>query len=126
MFVINGNKILMQKRKGKHGDGTWSLPGGHLEFGESIEDCAARETMEEMGVKIRNIKIGPFTNDVHVKEEKHYITIFVVSEYDSGEAKVMEPEWSEEVGWFEFENMPSPLFQPLESVLKTGFRPSVS
>jgi len=123
VFIINGNKILMQKRKGTAGDGTWALAGGHLEFGESIEDCAIRETMEEVGVKIKNIKIGPFTNDVYMKEDKHYVTIFVVSEYDSGEAKVMEPDWTEQVGWFEFENLPGPLFQPLDNLLKTGFKP---
>lgn len=123
VFVINGNKVLFQKRRGKHGEGAWSLPGGLLEFGESIEDCAAREVMEENGISIKNIKPGPFTNDVFLEEDKHYITIFALSEYDSGEAKVMEPEFCDAVEWRKFNDLPSPLFLPLENLLKTGYSP---
>jgi len=123
VFVIKGDKVLFQKRKGKHGSGTWCLPGGHLEFGETIESCAARETMEEMGVGIKNIKIGPFTNDIHVTEDKHYITIFVISEYDFGNPAVMEPEFCEAAEWMGWDDLPSPLFLPLKNLLETGYNP---
>jgi 8-oxo-dGTP diphosphatase len=123
VFVLKDGKFLMQKRKGKHGDGTWSLPGGHLEFGESVEDCAAREVLEETGVKISNIKIGPYTNDIFLEEGKHYITLFVVSEYDSGEAAVAEPDVCEDVEWFHLADLPEPKFLPLANLLKTGFNP---
>ena len=58
VFVLKDGKILMGKRKGAHGEGSWSLPGGHLEFNESWDMCAVRETMEETGVTIKNIRFG--------------------------------------------------------------------
>lgn len=41
-------------RKGSHGDGEWALPGGHLEMGESFEQCAVREVEEETGIMVRH------------------------------------------------------------------------
>lgn len=123
VFVIKDGKILVQKRKGAHGEGTWSLPGGHLELFESLEQCAQREVMEEAGIKIKNIKFSTATNDIFEKENKHYITMFMLSEYDSGEVKNMEPDRTEEWLWVSWENMPSPLFIPIQNLIKTGFHP---
>jgi 8-oxo-dGTP diphosphatase len=84
------------KRKNAHGDGSRSFPGGHLEFREEVEDCARRETMEETNLTIKNIRMGPFTNDIFEKENKHYITVYAISDYSSGELKNMEPHKCEE------------------------------
>jgi len=123
VFVLKDGKFIMQKRKGKHGDGTWSLPGGHLEFGETPEACAAREVMEETGVSIANMRRGPYTNDYFVKEGKHYITLFIISDYESCEPEVREPETTEHLGWFKMGDLPKPLFLPLENLFNTGFNP---
>jgi 8-oxo-dGTP diphosphatase len=121
VFVVRDGKVLLQKRKGSHGEGTWSLPGGHLEFKENIEDCARREVMEEIGIEIKNLKVGPHTNDIFEVENKHYITIFVISEHDSGDIKITERDKCEEIGWFEEGDFPDPLFIPLKNLLGSGF-----
>ncbi len=52
-LVIKENKILLCKGKA---DDYYYLPGGHVEFGELIEDALKREIMEELGVEVKNIK----------------------------------------------------------------------
>jgi len=110
-------------RKGSHGSGAWSFPGGHLEFGEQIEACAEREVQEETGARISVVRRGPFTNDIFDEEHKHYITLFVVADYVSGEIEAREPERCEQWRWFEWNDLPRPLFLPIQNLLKTGFDP---
>jgi 8-oxo-dGTP diphosphatase len=121
IFVFKDNKFIMIKRKGSHGDGTWSVPGGHLEFGEQFEDTAIREVMEETGLEIKNVRFGAVTNDIFEKENKHYVTIWMVSEYKSGVAKILEPDKCSQQDWFTFDTLPKPLFLPWEQLLKSHF-----
>ena len=126
VIILRGNKVLMHKRKGAHGIGTWGFPGRHLEFLETPEDCAVRETLEDCGLNVKNPRRAPiFTNDVHDKEGKHYITLYVIAEYDSGEAKIMESEKCERWDWFSWEELPQPLFIPIVNLLKQGYNPFI-
>jgi len=109
VIVIKDGMFLIQKRKGSHGTGTWSIPGGHLEFGESFAETAEREVLEETGVKIKNIRFGAVTNDVLVSDDKHYVSIWLVSDYDSGEARIMEPDKCDDLKWVTFGSLPEPL-----------------
>ena len=118
VIVKKDNKILLGKRKGSHGEGYWAFPGGHLDFGESLFDCALREVSEEVGIKIKNLQEFDFTNDFFEKENKHYITIFVSADYDFGDVKILEPNKCSEWNWFDIENLPTPLFVPIENLLK--------
>jgi 8-oxo-dGTP diphosphatase len=123
VFVIKDGKVLLGKRKNAHGEGAWCFPGGHLEFNETWEECAIRETMEETGINIKNIRFGTATNDIFEKEDKHYITIIMLADYDSGEVKLMEPEKCEKWAWFEWskDKLPEPLFVPQQNLLKQNF-----
>ncbi len=120
VVVIKDSKILLGRRKSSHGSGSWSCPGGHLEFSETIEDCAKREVFEETGIRIRNIRYGPFTNDVFVAERKHYVTLFVVADYADGAVQVREPEKDDCWGWYPWDHLPQPLFLPLQNLLRLG------
>jgi len=121
--IIREDKVLLGKRKNAHGEGTWSFPGGHLEYSESWEECAARETMEETGLAIKNIRFGTVTNDIFVLEKQHYITIIMLSDYVSGEAKLMEPDKCEQWEWFTWDNLPDALFESIQNLLKNNYNP---
>lgn len=123
VIILKDNRVLMLKRKNAHGAGSWSFPGGHLEFSEGIEECARREVLEEAGIRVSNLRPGPFTNDIFEGEGKHYVTLFMIADHDSGEARIMEPHKSDGIGWFEWSNLPKPLFIPVQNLLKQGFSP---
>src|SRR5271167_3449011 len=100
--IVKEGKVLVGKRLNSHGHGHWAFPGGHLEFGESVEECARREVMEETGVHIGNIRYGPYTQDIFTEGNekiKHYITLFVITDYVSGYAQVLEPDKCECWEW---------------------------
>lgn len=119
VLVQKNGKFLLGRRMGKHGRNTWSVPGGHLEFGETFEECAAREVLEESNVKIKNIKFYTSVNNVFRDENKHSVTIFMLSDWSSGIAKTTEPDKFIDVGWFSLNDLPSPLFLPVIQLQKT-------
>ncbi len=115
--VLQNNMILLGKRKGAHGAGAWSFAGGHLEFGENVEECASRELAEETGLTALSLCLGPWVNDV-MEGDKHYITLFVFVNEFEGNLQLLEPDKCEGWGWFECNALPSPLFPPVESLIK--------
>jgi len=72
VLVKKGDRILLEKRQHTtHGNGTWGPPSGHIDFGEAPEQTANRETQEETGVKIDEVKFRVITNDVFEQQHKH-------------------------------------------------------
>ncbi|WP_404974024.1 NUDIX hydrolase [Vibrio campbellii] len=117
-IILRDGAILLGERVGSHGANTWATPGGHLELGESIEDCAKREVLEETGLIVDSIEKFTFTNDIFEKEGKHYVTLFVVASSASGEPQVTEPDKCKQWKWCRLDDLPEPLFLPLINLLK--------
>ena len=118
IIVIKEGKVLLGKRKGAHGSGCYSTPGGNLEFKETVEVCAIRELTEETGLKPLSLQLGPWTQDV-IDEQKHYISLFVIITEFEGEPELLEPHKCEGWDWYAWDNLPSPLFLPLVSLIKS-------
>ncbi len=112
VFVWKNGKFLMGLRVGKHGTNTWSVPGGHIEFSESWEETAKREILEETGLTIENVRFVTATNNVFKNEGKHSITIWLDSDWISGEPVIQEPDKFVQLEWRTFKTLPSPLFEP--------------
>jgi 8-oxo-dGTP diphosphatase len=123
VIIVRNGFVLLGERLGSHGAGTWALPGGHLEFGESVEDCVRRETQEETGLLLQTIRPAPYTNDIMPAEGKHYVTVFVQATANSAEPQIMEPTKCRGWRWFRWSDMPETLFQPLKTLLLQGFVP---
>ena len=123
VLVLREGRVLLGQRKGSHGPGTWALPGGHLEFGETVAQCAVREVLEETGLRINAVTPAPYKNDVFEAEGKHYVTLFVAAHSAVGEAALCEPDKCSEWRWFRWSELPAPLFQPLATLHASGFAP---
>lgn len=116
VFIYNDeNKILLGLRKSKLGEMTWSIPGGHLEKFETPEQCVIRETKEETDLDIDNIRSCGYTNDLHFELNKHYITLFFETNYYEGELSLTEPDKFEKWDWFDVDNLPDNLFEPVKN-----------
>jgi len=122
IIITKDNQVLLMKRKGPHGHGTWSTPGGHLDFGETPEQCAAREAKEEVGVDVTDIRFRAVTNDVF-ETGRHYITIWMEGSLVSGEPTIASAEEVSEIGWFPWDSLPEPLFLSLDNLIKGNSYP---
>ncbi|HET8842004.1 MAG TPA: NUDIX domain-containing protein [Ktedonobacteraceae bacterium] len=120
VLVRKGREVLLEKRAHVHGAGTWGPPSGHIDYGEAPEQTARRETLEETGVIINNLSFMGVTNDLFADEQKHYITLWFDATYLSGELQVKAPEEEAQVGWFDWHNLPTPLFLPLQHLVENN------
>jgi len=90
--------------------GEWCLPGGKIDFGETIEECAVREVLEETGIIIKNPEVVSIHNCKN--EHAHFLTAGVVAREWEGEAKVTEPDEIIKWEWFDIKNLPYPRYFP--------------
>ena len=119
LIINNDGEILVGKRKGSHAQ-YYSIPGGHLEMGESFEEAAAKEIKEETNLTIENPKVFAVTNNLktYSEEGKHYVSICLhVTEF-TGELINMEPEKCEGWQWVFPDRLPKPHFEASEKAVK--------
>jgi ADP-ribose pyrophosphatase YjhB (NUDIX family)/ribosomal protein S18 acetylase RimI-like enzyme len=123
VIVVRGGRVLLGRRRGAHGAGDWALPGGHLEFGETPEACAARELAEETGLRAAALRRAPFTSDVLDADSRHYVTLFLVADGITGDPRRLEPHKCDGWSWHDWDALPEPLFRPLATLRGSGWRP---
>jgi len=115
VVIVKDGKTLLAKRKGSHNSGMWGSMGGHVDFGESPIDAVKREAMEELGIEIGNIEFAMCMN--MIKDGKHYLDVSFTAKIVAGKPQICEPDKIEEIGWFSLDQLPSPLFPPVQAVL---------
>lgn len=126
VMILRDGKVLLGKRHDDpekasslmHGEGTRTMPGGKMHYGETFEELVARETMEETGMTIntQELKIISVTNDI--VHDNHFITMGFLCENIQWEAQVMEPDEITKWARFDLHDLPTPLFFPSEKVIK--------
>lgn len=117
VLVLKEDKVLLGKRRGAHGVSKWGPPGGHLEFGETVEEGAKRELLEESGLIATSLRLGPWVENVMEEGKKHYISLFVLIDQFEGEPQLLEPNKCEGWHWFSWDELPTPLFAPMNSFI---------
>ena len=107
VMLLKDGQVLLGKRHSDsakadselHGEGTWTMPGGKLEWGETFEEGAIREVREETGMELTSARVICINNDKN--EFAHFITIGLFSDNFKGDPKVMEPDEIVEWRWYD-------------------------
>ncbi len=124
-MILRDSKVLLGKRHSDpnkadselHGEGSWTMPGGKLDFGEKLKDAAYREVLEETGLKVDKEELKNISVTDDILEDAHFVTIGFLCEKFEGEPKVMEPDEIVEWKWFDFNNLPDYIFFPTEKII---------
>lgn len=118
VMLWKGDYLLLGQRIDAQGATCWQFPGGRLEAGESVLECAAREVCEETGLAIGFARPAGFNNLPFSAGEHDYVTLYVSAAHLGGEPEVMEPEKCRSWQWFHHRELPDPLFLPITHLLK--------
>jgi len=116
-------KILLLKRAVTKSflPGTWWLPGGHHDGDQTLEESSAREALEEVGVTV-SMEYQRMACIAHTKVGLEALHAFCIATKWQGEPVNNEPEDASEIGWFDIDNLPSPLPEFVERAIRTAVR----
>jgi 8-oxo-dGTP diphosphatase len=120
VIIFKEGKVLIGKRRetASHGSSEYCFPGGHMEANESFEECAKRETLEESGIEIKNLKFLCVANIDKFKNHQ-VVLIGMMADWGSKEPQSFPDENIGDWRWCDLDKLPSPLFYPTEIVIKS-------
>ena len=108
IFNETRQKVLLTRRKD---NGLWCLPGGHMESGESVEECCVREVFEETGLQVRVKRLtGVYSNPDQLViypdgNQAHFVVMNFEVEIVEGELSLSDE--TSEIGYFSLEEIES-------------------
>ncbi|MFA4946477.1 MAG: NUDIX domain-containing protein [Candidatus Micrarchaeia archaeon] len=128
VLLLRNGRVLLGKRHDDpakassllDGAGTWTMPGGKLDYGETFEEGAAREVLEETGLTLNNARVFCVNQDF--AENAHFVTVGLFSDDFTGEPEAREPDEITEWRWFDLEALPKPLYKPSAEALENYLR----
>lgn len=124
VIVVRDNRILLGRRKGSHARDTWAPPGGRKRQNEYPSEAAKRELQEETSlIAYRVRQVAVMTNFFEELNEFHK-SMFFEAEVKPGEVVLCEPDKCHEWDWFDWNDLPKPLFPPLQSLYEMNYIPT--
>jgi len=103
-IILKDDKVLLTKREIYPFQGYWVLPGGHVEYGEKVEEAIKREMKEELGVSVKIKKlVGVYSEP---KRDPRYHSVSVVFFLGKGKGKIRLSHEASEFKYFSLNNLP--------------------
>lgn len=126
VMILKQNKVLLGRRHDDpqkadsdlHGEGTWTMPGGKLDFHETLTDGAFREVAEETSLKVNKDTLQVLSVSDEIVPDNHYVTVGFLCANFLGEPKIMEPDEITEWKWFNIDALPEKVFPPSLKIIK--------
>jgi len=124
LMLLDKDKVLLGRRNDDpvkagrllHGEGTWTMPGGKLDFGEKLHEGALRELKEETGMDAGGLEVISVTDDIVY--DSHFVTIGFLCRNFKGQPNVMEPDEIVEWSWFSLDELPEKMYPPSLKIVK--------
>ena len=113
VVILNevGEVLLLQRSQNVRNErGCWELPGGEVEFNESMSDAAVREAKEEADLDITIEEQLVTVDHILPKESQHWVSTLFIGRAEPGQApRIVETEKCDALGWFALSALPNPL-----------------
>lgn len=123
VVLARGGRVLMMRRAGTgFFDGLFSLPGGHVEPGESVRMTAVRELREELGLALDPQGLR-MLGVVHRLSDSNRIDFFLAAAQWSGEPRICEPHKCDRLDWFSRDALPADSVPYVRRALEAGTGP---
>jgi 8-oxo-dGTP diphosphatase len=116
IIEVNGGVVLIERKNPPHG---WALPGGFLDWGESVEACAVREAQEETGLTVKLDTLFYVYSDP-ARDPRHHTmtTVFIAS----AKGTPVAADDAASAGIFTADSLPAPLAFDHGQILDDYFR----
>ena len=98
-----------------HEEGTWCMPGGMIEYGESFEEAGAREVKEETGLDVSDLEVICVQTDKN--EHAHFISVGMIARNVKGIPQVCEPDVLIRWEWFDLDKLPNNIFSASKTTI---------
>ena len=80
-IILEGDQILLEKRKNSPGKGKWSIPGGLVDLGETAEEAVIREVKEETGLDVYDPRLADVVSYISLGEKNAVLYHYVIIDY---------------------------------------------
>ena len=107
--IMQNGKILLLQRVRAPEAGHWGIPGGKVDWLETVEHAVKREIEEEIGLRIESMELLANVNQIDADKAEHWVApVYRVTAF-SGQPLVQEPEKHSGMDWFDLDALPEPL-----------------
>jgi len=122
LLVDELDRVLLTLRNRPPEAGCWSIVGGKLDFLETLEECAAREAREEVGVEVSIQSLLCVTDHCLPQENQHWVSPAYLAKIRTGTAVNCEPEKTAHVQWFALDRLPCNLTMTARNAIRAYTR----
>lgn len=122
--IMQDGKILLLKRVRAPEAGHWGIPGGKVDWLETLEHAVKREIAEEVGLQLDSLELLVNVDQIDTEKAEHWVApVYRVTAF-TGQAVVQEPEKHSGMDWFELDQLPEPLTIATRTALHALLKPT--